>query len=407
MTNSKFSVPPAVVKRTRSEWSQQVRRYSVITPLFGGGVTPNERDPVTTVRGPAIRGHLRFWWRATRGGEFADLKTMKEAEDALWGAASTASKVNLEVTSRQGQVFRANEEIHIGHPGSDYGYVAFPLEDDQFVYESVQFTLTLTYPEQFYDDIAAALWAWERFGGIGARTRRGFGALNCTQATLNGNPQQLRVLEGDVLEQIREEAAQHVSNGTFPPGVPHLSPALPALAVTKRYSNADAAWKALIKKLKDFRQSRRPSASSTQHPGRSYWPEPDAIRRIFGTPSSARHGSPVSNVDKFPRADFGLPIIFHFKDADDPTQTSLQGVNHDRLASPLILRPLLCAGNQAVGMALVLDAPRHPPGGIKLQNAPGNPPVAVMLDSGPPNEASFPPLNGETDVLKAFLNTIN
>ena len=43
------------------------RTYTLLTPLFGGGVEPREADPVSVVRATAVRGHLRFWWRAVRG----------------------------------------------------------------------------------------------------------------------------------------------------------------------------------------------------------------------------------------------------------------------------------------------------------------------------------------------------
>src|SRR5579885_1443792 len=57
------------------------RKYKLITPLFGGGVSPMECDPVTIIRGSEIRAHLRFWWRATRGGGYnGDLSEMKKAE---------------------------------------------------------------------------------------------------------------------------------------------------------------------------------------------------------------------------------------------------------------------------------------------------------------------------------------
>src|SRR5947207_88532 len=68
----------------------QVREYELITPLFGGGVTPAETDPVTIIRATEIRGQLRFWWRACYGGnpEFdGDLTKMKKAEDEIWGKA--------------------------------------------------------------------------------------------------------------------------------------------------------------------------------------------------------------------------------------------------------------------------------------------------------------------------------
>src|SRR5579862_2869390 len=52
----------------------------VVTPLFGGGVDPGENDPHTLIRGTAIRGHLRFWWRATRGARFKDAGELAEEE---------------------------------------------------------------------------------------------------------------------------------------------------------------------------------------------------------------------------------------------------------------------------------------------------------------------------------------
>ena len=43
------------------------RTYTLLTPLFGGGVEPREADPVSVVRATAVRGHLRFWARAPGG----------------------------------------------------------------------------------------------------------------------------------------------------------------------------------------------------------------------------------------------------------------------------------------------------------------------------------------------------
>ena len=33
------------------------RTYTLLTPLFGGGVEPREADPVSVVRATAVRGH--------------------------------------------------------------------------------------------------------------------------------------------------------------------------------------------------------------------------------------------------------------------------------------------------------------------------------------------------------------
>jgi CRISPR-associated protein Cmr1 len=74
------------------------RKYELITPLFGGGVEAKKNDDITLISGKTIRGHLRFWWRATRGGQFGGgtegLKRMKEREAEIWGAASTPDKLS-------------------------------------------------------------------------------------------------------------------------------------------------------------------------------------------------------------------------------------------------------------------------------------------------------------------------
>jgi CRISPR-associated protein Cmr1 len=254
--------------------------------------------------------------------------------------------------------------------------------------------------------VAAALWAWETFGGVGARTRRGFGALACTQIVVDGEKQSVILPDAETANEWilgTAERENFISTGEFPDNVPHLKLDQSMLRVTRSYSRSGQksaglqAWIALFNRLQQFRQNRQGTF------GPSNWPEANAIRALFG-----RNPHPEEpTIGKFPRADFGLPIGFKFMDQENLPKTSLQGVEHDRLASPLILRPLRCAEDQAVGLTLILDTPRRPPGGLKLQDAPGNPKVAADLDPGPPNEAVFPPLNGKTDVLKAFLNTIN
>jgi CRISPR-associated protein Cmr1 len=301
---------------------------------------------------------------------------------------------------------------------------------------NVQFALTLTFPSAWphewraadqarfggspQQEVAAALWAWETFGGVGARTRRGFGALRCLgiegQMPLNlpPNPQHVKAWIAQGLE-------EHVLPGAWSghmADVPHLAASLRHKPVGAG-TNALPVWQNLINKLRDFRQQR--PGQNTNHPGRSYWPEPDAIRRLTGQrlhrPESGDSWQVVhpdiSRGDKFPRAAFGLPIVFHFKDNNprgnssdrhrDPRNTSLQGSKHDRLASRLILRPLACANGQVVGLAVILEGPPEPPGGLILKGAPGEPHVQADLDATA-GEANFSPLNGEADVLQRFLD---
>lgn len=413
--------PLAIKPKSDTDMITQVRRYKLITPLFGGGVEPGQADPITVVRATEVRGHLRFWWRATRGGQFGgDLAKMQEAEERIWGSAAAEGrsgpspiKISINLLER-GRPFQAVDRngspvSNIGHPRSIDSYAAFPLRDMQnpHVVENVQFELEIDFPREVdgyktEPEVKAALWAWETFGGMGARTRRGFGALHCTH--VNGE-QEFAPSGNQMLDSIDQGLRDHVVEGTWHPDVPHLSRDINRYRVSRNEKPIDV-WRFLIGRLRRFRQAR-------QGFHRSKWPEPDEIRRRMGT--QKRGHEPVHPVRKFPRAAFGLPINFEFKQTDvppEPGQTILQGADHERLASPLILRPVACAGrDNAVGLAAILNAPIEPPNGWLLKNAPskpGVPPIQVELTSAAEANAIEPlkDLGNMTDVLLAFLETI-
>jgi CRISPR-associated protein Cmr1 len=451
--------PPVLSAPDTSQVHTQSRRYELITPLFGGGVTPGKQDPVTPVRGTIIRGQLRFWWRATRAGHYTSIEELRRAESLLWGAASTAtdarpSLVQIAVTDADpGREFivtdnrghpatdNRGDPIAVGHFRSPFSYVAFPLQQLRgTVQDGIAFTLTITVPTAWpegkvrsdgdaatatqarplpsfagtpAEEIAAALWAWETFGGIGGRTRRGFGALRCLtiDGKAAGSP-----TSNDVQNWLAEQLTRHIVDGAGPEQLPSLHRDMRWYRVVA--GNQDSAsswkdpidaWKYLFSRLKDFRQPRPPGSNDPRRPGRSRWPEPEAIRNMTG--ERERNHQPMPTSGKFPRAAFGLPIIFQFKDHGDPQQTSLQGQSEfDRLASPLILRPLQTSDGRAFGLAMVLDAPRIPPGGLALYR--GKTMIGTPDASLNPDEASAikdrsgknPLLSGLTDVLEAFLN---
>jgi len=418
--------PPEVKNRKNPEFINQTRHYKLITPLYGGGVAKAEADPITVIRGTEVRGHLRFWWRATRGANYRSLQDMRVHEESIWGSSAAPSRpgpssvlirINTDTTKR-GNLFQAvnsrGQSINnIGDPSSIDGYVAFPLRElhNPGLLSDIEFDLQICYPEKFKNEIEAALWAWETFGGIGARTRRGFGALQSIQ--IDGKdvtPPQKQ----EIWQNIVDGLEKYVSAGeSWPKGMPHLSHNMKFIVISdSNSSKAIDVWRYMVSKYKDFRQSRQGRF------GRSEWPEPDQIRRVTDTHAPGRN--PEHPVGKFPRAKFGLPIIFEFKKTDvnvrDPQKTTLQGIEdnkhiYDRLASPLVLRPLACS-DRPIGLAAILewqplnpdDETYTPPGGLILKGAHNAPKVYSDIDKA--EAQNIPPLNGEPDVLQAFLNFI-
>lgn len=376
--------PEPEMKESLSSPETETRTYTiaVITPLFGGGTKPGVNDPITLIRPSSIRGHLRFWWRATRGAKCQTVEELRQREGEIWGTAKNPSPVTIRVGVPQWSQQREPKDSY-GFPR--YGaeaYALFPAQQNGNVLckEGLAFSLTVRWltnaklqalrqkenaqrhrakkpllPEKIQDislDIEAAVWAWVNFGGIGARTRRGCGALYCQDFA---PPTVSNV--ADWLTNARKkyelpEKPQPRPWSTF--GAIYLALKNPLSALT--------AWNEAIRTLQEFRQGI--GIGRKTGPGRSYWPEADSLRAITGR-SDSEHASSTTlrnlrNNPAFPRAALGLPIVFHFKDpADSPNNSELYPKGQTRMASPIILRPLaLNVGGQAVALIVQLTTLR-------------------------------------------------
>jgi CRISPR-associated protein Cmr1 len=360
---------PAPTGQILDELVREERSYRFLTPVFGGGVRVDGQkkpaDPRTPVRIPSIRGQLRFWWRACNPRRCTSPAELLAAENEVFGSPTAPSPLVLSVlrapeAAREVRVLKDRFGVVDGRDGRAYG--AFPLRDTgQGVDHGVlhehpgDWTLALRYPAGIAEDVEAAFWAFTHFGGLGGRTRRGFGA---------------------VAETARSRGALDtvdVGWRRFVSGLEVDWPHLPALGARRLRIKA-GGWKSsegalaqeyllvLMRRLRQVDIGRRSDADDVpgRHPGRSYWPEPDTIRKLTGA-RSADHRNPVTQVEAFPRAVFGLPIIFHFKDRADPPETRLvpqvNGVQKSRLASPLLLRPHRAPDGSIEALALVLAHP--------------------------------------------------
>ena len=307
-------------------------RCELITPMYGGGVEAGKVDRRLPVRPGALRGQLRFWWRLLNGsGQTA--QDVFGAESALWGGISgkgpQASQVALRVKAEPVEDRQLAKKSKADFPV--YALILEPGKDPDLLRLGYKFELTLHFTRKVTppqrDQVIEALRWWASFAGVGARTRRGLGAVRVT---------------GDEAELKPVSAAEVESRGGR------------MVLRTQTGSDAVKAWKEAVGALKTFRQGpgvgRNPGRGN--RPGRSRWPEPDTIRRR--TRRHAPAHAPQHPVDGYsPRAAFGLPIAFHFKDGGDPEDRTLTPAGHDRMASPLILRPYF-DGKQYRPLALLL-----------------------------------------------------
>ena len=395
----------------------QIRKYRLVTPLFGGGVMPRENDPSKLIRETSVRGQLRFWWRAMRAS--GTIGKIKAREDEIFGSGGENArqsklfvKVRVTNSGNEREIFRLEgERIKAIDEWAKIAYAAFALQPSREeqragvmpkkVREKVEFEVELSFPEDLRSEVEAALWAWETFGGIGGRTRRGFAAIELLQIKENGQQQSVKKYRKETAEhQIREDLKKHLlPNKACHAELPHLSEE--TVFRIRAAKDVKEAWEVAVEKLRSFRQFRRDKKTGKESPyGKSQWPEPDEIRRLSGNLQP-------SIVGKFPRAVFGLPIIFHFpQEGGAIPDATLKPKEFDRLASPLILRPIACEDG-AVAIALILETPRLPKGGLELEVENKKLDVDAELDS---KEAAaltkdgLDVLQNKTDVLEAFLD---
>lgn len=381
----------------------------LLTPLFGGGVggdprksTPHVKphDPVTLFRGASMRGQLRFWWRVTQHLKEGTIN--QEQASTIWGAASKPAKVSLSVRDRNQESPSRKVFEAAGHRPTqeDLAYGAFPLKPTDSASKDprtatpgtlyglgaginpLSADLILRISNLDREDVRGvrdALCAWLILGGLGGRTRRGFGAVYSQWLASEGI---------DVHTWLRDHHLPFRES-------PDCATPLDALQFG-------------LKKLREFRQGVRMGRNpgNSKPAGRSRWPEAESIRKLAKS-GSPQHATRLVDVDKFPRAAFGMPIIFHFQNDEHLPDFQLTPTGAERMASPLILRPYR-TNNQMFRCLAVLLPPAyrlaaaseltlHDPKDKKRSF-----PVSHHLT--PLEARSIQPLTNQPDPLCAFLD---
>lgn len=159
----------------------------VVTPMFLGGADVDGAE----LRTPSFKGMLRFWWRAACGDISHDEMINKEAE--IFGSTASKSSVSINILPKgilscskelkqRGRTF----QVH-GRPVHILDYLAYGthtyVKGQGNVYHKEHIipgnvlTLKMEYKKQLEKEITTAL-AWLiHYGGIGARSRNGFGSM--------------------------------------------------------------------------------------------------------------------------------------------------------------------------------------------------------------------------------------
>lgn len=373
-----------------------------VTPLFLGGADPRGTPEL---RAASVRGALRFWLRALRGGILGDqdLETLRTAEAAVFGSTDTgASPVvvriqhgSLPTTSFSQLAEWDNAARNYRKPGIAYVFFAARRAGQQPERSAIStgssFEVTLSnraglgpMGDKALRQAYAGLWLLTHLGGLGARPRRGGGSLQVTKVegepndmpsliVRANNPAGLLAELKDGLTHLRQLAGMDtVTSFNNSSAFDVLHPSVCRVwVVNKTFHLWSEALDEIGKVMQKFRNRLQPD---------------------YGNVKSAVQGRQLSQPVQ--RAAFGLPIVFYYSSLDGQ-QGTLEGEEHDRRASPLMVRVTKLANGQYT-LVLTMFLAQLLPHGERLK----------LRREGPPARAEAPNLNLIDQFLRQLDNDV-
>jgi len=180
-------------------------KFHVVTPLFMSGSDKSRAE----LRVPSIKGVLRFWFRALAFGRQSSVSKVREEESRIFGSAENdagQAKVHLrlklpeDVVQYKDPILKYADGEPVG-PGArylGYGVVEAVPRKKRNTKEGQILRSCLKYPFEGLlsllirngtsnDDIKSiesAVIAMGLFGGLGSRSRKGYGSFNLVELKL-------------------------------------------------------------------------------------------------------------------------------------------------------------------------------------------------------------------------------
>ncbi len=175
-----------------------------ITPMFISGANQQEAE----LRPPSIKGAMRFWWRAAYWGRHkdnAELEKMSAREGEIFGTSNDGGRKSafslqvraqglegrhdplpnqlIQVTSK-GRSFKINILEYLAYGTLDYNKEKRRNDFNRdYLPAGTTFELIIsTQDETIKSEVLKSFALFARFGGLGAKSRNGFGCFAVTQS---------------------------------------------------------------------------------------------------------------------------------------------------------------------------------------------------------------------------------
>jgi len=179
--------------------------YRIVTPMFCAGADQSSAE----LRLPSFKGALRFWWRSLMWRKVQDPNELRKREAKLFGASDSKtgqSKVRLRITRRElgavvcpPQIFengKLSGAHYLGYgvmeafaskkKGTKAGQLTRGLLSGGTFCVECRFSAQAD--DEQIDEVQRALIVLGTVGGLGSKSRKGFGSLTLTELTVNDEP---------------------------------------------------------------------------------------------------------------------------------------------------------------------------------------------------------------------------
>lgn len=308
--------------------------------MFLGGA---DNENTAELRPTSIKGALRFWFRAINYGKYQDYKKVKEVEDELFGSTTSQSSFFLKLDTKyiRSETEQKRKELlpfgisYLGY-GLDYEKVDKNERGQKkkvrllrnYLIPGKNFTMELLIKPKYQDqlnveDLIKPIKALGLFGGLGSRSRRGFGSVTLDSIFVDDKK---CWVAPNSKEELRDAFKGFYSslelNNTIPEYTAFSCDS--RTIILDEFDNYNDALENVGRAMMDFRRE----CNEDTHIVLDYL-----------------HGC---NVDKHPdRVVFGLPHNYFISGKGKVDINSIIGSERTRRSSPLFIKIIYIKGNNS------------------------------------------------------------
>lgn len=312
---------PALASGALVEFKTEVH---LITPAFLAGAEQQAAE--CELRPSTVRGLLRWWWRTMHAGH-VNRETLLKLEALIWGDTKAGGAVRLVVEpisplpankydKRAIQTSSGLETSKDKKTSQGLFYASYGMADGnrdprhyaspgekwsiRLVARKAQFDAKSIAPEALLPQAQAALWLLCKFGGVGAKSRKGFGSLSGK-------------VPGFSLD-VCKAVAKQFRDGCGIQSKLASEPATAALEAILQTSDIQTPWKDVWYAMDQLGYSIQNFAQKYKH---------NLQKKALGLPRNI--GRPVTGIFSSPIRDrHASPVHFHWTPSEDGAH-SLKG----------------------------------------------------------------------------------